>query len=76
VAAGSLWGVIAITRPLIAMTGSHPVLMLPCHATLGFLTYLLVLRLLSRQHLQDFRDAFDQLLRARRTQHSTPPRTP
>lgn len=76
VAAGSLWGVIAITRPLIAMTGSHPVLMLPCHATLGFLTYLLVLRLLSRQHLQDFRDAFDQLLRSRRTQHSTPPRTP
>lgn len=67
VAASTLWGVIGVTRPLIAAMDSLLVTKVFCHAALGLVTYLLVLRLLSRQHIEDFQDAFKQVLSAKRT---------
>ncbi|HMV58782.1 MAG: lipopolysaccharide biosynthesis protein [Candidatus Accumulibacter phosphatis] len=66
VAASVLWGAIAVARPLTLAIGTSPIMMLVCHATIGLLTYLLVLLILSRQHIKDFQDVLKQILHVRR----------
>lgn len=57
-----MWVAIASTRPFTEGTFIHPGALLACHIGAGGLIYIAVLYLLSRQHLQDFKEVAGKLL--------------